>query len=74
VVSNKFQKTRFWKEKSVEDVLTLGPTTQAAIVIIINIWELWKNEVRDANMIRCFKNERSEVVFMNIGGGKHSIT
>jgi hypothetical protein len=24
--SNKFPKTRFWKEKSVEDVVTLGPT------------------------------------------------
>jgi len=24
--SNKFQKIRFWKEKSVEYVLTLGPT------------------------------------------------
>jgi hypothetical protein len=24
--SNKFQKTRFWKEKSVEDVVTLVPT------------------------------------------------
>jgi hypothetical protein len=24
--SNKLQKTRFWKEKSVEDMLTLGPT------------------------------------------------
>jgi hypothetical protein len=23
--SNKFQKTRFWKEKSVEDTVTLGP-------------------------------------------------
>jgi hypothetical protein len=23
--SNKFQKIRFWKEKSVEDVVTLGP-------------------------------------------------
>jgi hypothetical protein len=23
--SNKFQKTRFWKEKSVEDLVTLGP-------------------------------------------------
>ncbi len=23
--SNKFQKTRFWKGKSVEDVVTLGP-------------------------------------------------
>jgi hypothetical protein len=24
--SNKFQKSRLWKEKSVEDVVTLGPT------------------------------------------------
>jgi hypothetical protein len=24
------KKTRFWKEKSVEDVVTLGPTAQAA--------------------------------------------
>jgi hypothetical protein len=24
--SNKFQKTRFWKEKSAEDMVTLGPT------------------------------------------------
>jgi hypothetical protein len=31
--SNKFQKTRFWKEKSVEDVITLGPTAQATLVI-----------------------------------------
>ncbi len=27
--SNKFQKTRFWKEKSVEPMVTLGPTAQA---------------------------------------------
>jgi len=26
--SNKFQKTRFWKEKSVENVVTLGLTIQ----------------------------------------------
>ncbi len=30
--SNKFQKTRSWKEKSVEDVVTLGPTPQATLV------------------------------------------
>ncbi len=30
--SSKFQKTRFWKEKSVEDVVTLGPTAQATLV------------------------------------------
>jgi hypothetical protein len=34
--SNKFQKTRFWKEKSVEDVVTLGPNgTQATLVGMI---------------------------------------
>jgi hypothetical protein len=32
--SNKFQKTRFWKEKSVEDVVTLGPTAQATLVLL----------------------------------------
>jgi hypothetical protein len=32
--SNRFQITRFWKEKSVEDVVTLGPTAQATLVII----------------------------------------
>ncbi len=31
--SNKFQKTRLWKEKSVEDVVTLGPTAHATAVI-----------------------------------------
>jgi hypothetical protein len=30
--SNKFQKTRFWKEKSVGDVVGLGPTAQATLV------------------------------------------
>jgi hypothetical protein len=30
--SNKFQKTKFWKEKSVEDMVTLGPTAQATLV------------------------------------------
>ncbi len=32
--SNKFQKTRFWKEKSVEDVVTLEPTAQARLLCI----------------------------------------
>ncbi len=30
--SNKFQKTRFWKEKLVEDMVTLGPMAQATLV------------------------------------------
>ncbi len=34
--SNKYQKTRIWKEKSVEDVVTLGPTAQATLVLTIS--------------------------------------
>ncbi len=32
--SNKFHKTRFWKEISVEDVVILGPTAQATLVLM----------------------------------------
>jgi DNA-binding transcriptional regulator LsrR (DeoR family) len=32
--SNKFQKTTLWKEKSVEDVVTLGSMAQTIIVTI----------------------------------------
>jgi hypothetical protein len=31
--SNKFQKIKFWKEKSVEDRVTLGPMAHATISI-----------------------------------------
>ncbi len=34
--SNKFQKTRFWKEKSVEDVITFGPMAQATLIFMIS--------------------------------------
>jgi hypothetical protein len=30
--SNKFQKIRFWKEKSIENVVPLGPRAQATMV------------------------------------------
>jgi hypothetical protein len=33
--SIKFQKTRFWKEKSVEDLVTLGPMAHAALAYIV---------------------------------------
>jgi hypothetical protein len=33
--SNKFQKTWVWKEKLVEDVVTLGPTAQATLGSVI---------------------------------------
>ncbi len=32
--SNKFQKTKFWKEKSVENVVTLGPTAHVTLVYL----------------------------------------
>jgi hypothetical protein len=32
--SNTFQKTMFWKEKSVEDMVTIGPTAQAALYLL----------------------------------------
>jgi hypothetical protein len=32
--SNKFQKTRFWKEKSVEDMITLGPMAQVTLTLL----------------------------------------
>ncbi len=32
--STKIQKTRFWKEKSVEDVVTLGPTAEVTLLIL----------------------------------------
>ncbi len=31
--SNKFQKTRFWKETSVENLITFGPAAQATLSI-----------------------------------------
>jgi hypothetical protein len=42
-ISNKFHKTRFWKEKSIEDVVTLGPTAEATVVILIYA-DLLQNE------------------------------
>ncbi len=35
--SNKFKKTRFSKEKSVEDVVTLGTTAEAHYICYINL-------------------------------------
>jgi hypothetical protein len=34
--SNKFSKTKFWKEKSVEDVVILGPMAQATLVFTLD--------------------------------------
>jgi hypothetical protein len=32
--SNKFQKSRFWREKSVEGMVRLGPTAQSTLVYL----------------------------------------
>jgi len=32
--SNKFQKSRFWREKSVEAMVTLGPRAQSTLVYL----------------------------------------
>jgi len=42
--SNKFQKTGFWKEKSVEDMVTIGPMAQATLVFIIFI-KIYQNVI-----------------------------
>jgi hypothetical protein len=43
--SNKFLKTKFWKEKSVEDKVTMGPMAQAALVILIVILMTQRNNI-----------------------------
>jgi hypothetical protein len=44
--SYKFQKTKFWKEKSVENVdgFTLGPTAQATLAYTKKTLEIYQND------------------------------
>jgi hypothetical protein len=44
--SNKFQKTKFWKEKSVENVdgFTLGPMAQATLAYTKKTLEIYQND------------------------------
>jgi hypothetical protein len=42
--SNKFQKAWSWKEKSVEDMVTLGPIAHATLVFIIFI-KIYQNVI-----------------------------
>jgi hypothetical protein len=41
--SNKFQKTRFWKENSVQDVVTIGLMAEATLIYVKV--ELWLNNM-----------------------------
>jgi hypothetical protein len=51
--SNKFQKSRFWKEKSVENVVTLGPTPQITLVYIFKKILRQKKNYENSNISPC---------------------
>jgi hypothetical protein len=62
---NKFQKTRFWKEKSVEDVVSLGPTAQGILVYTKEKnWLVLYGHVKVLKTT-CMKSQAS---FMCLGG------
>jgi hypothetical protein len=52
--SNKFPKTRFWKEKSVEHVVTLGPTakghTSSDYFTYYNLLRMGKTQLETAQI------------------------
>ncbi len=60
--SNKFQRPRFWKEKLVENVVTLGPNAQAALVYIKKYLkakeELWNLKYHHAKNITFKKSSK----------------
>jgi hypothetical protein len=52
--SNKFQKTRFLKDKSVEDVVTLGPMAHAIVVYMVIIHQTMGSFFYELNkQVRC---------------------
>jgi hypothetical protein len=58
--SNKFQKTKFWKEKSVEDMITLGPIAEATLELTMsNIsWVSVANYVGRAFLLVCLASSK----------------
>jgi hypothetical protein len=62
--SNKFQKTRFWKEKSVENVITLEGLPFNSRMIFFHIWLFKKFDTYIAK--QC-----SHVEFPNFVMGSH---
>ncbi len=48
--SNKFQITRIWKEKSVEDVITLGPKAHVTLVYIKKYLKAKKKNYGNSNI------------------------
>jgi hypothetical protein len=59
--SNKFQKTKFWKEKSVEDVITLGPIAHATLVLTMsnNSWVSTAGYVGKAFLFVCLASSKT---------------
>jgi len=56
--SNKFQKTRFWKENAVEDVVTGGVTAQATLVtIMFESKKLKKIQAHETKRVRAYVQE-----------------
>ncbi len=71
--SNKFQKPRFWKEKSVEDVVILGPTAQPhKVIIIVQVRAGKKIYVAAVEALRK-RDRQDETQFTSKIGGKTSL-
>jgi hypothetical protein len=52
--SNKFQKTKFWKDKSIEDLVTPGPMAQAPLVYRVIIHQTLGSLSYELNkQVRC---------------------
>jgi len=52
--SNKFQKTRFWKEKSVENVVTLDSLPFNSSMISFHIWLFGSHQIVTHDVIQDF--------------------
>ncbi len=59
--SNKFQKTKFWKEKSIEDMITLGPIAEATLVLTLSntSWVLVASYVGSAFLLVCLASSKT---------------
>jgi hypothetical protein len=67
------KKTRFWKEKSVEDVVTLGPTAQATLVSCLCrrlswkppfLWGFWNSQFYSLILNFFFKESEQVILWL----------
>jgi hypothetical protein len=66
--SSKSQKTRFWKEKSVEDVVILGPRAQATLVWMEQR-KSWQHFARNREDWKLTQSGSTKVGFVQIRTG-----